>query len=70
MTGGDRVDRVTPMSEPPRTEREKDLLREIVELVGGSRSRRREPDRPDTAPVEPTAEPLTPRPATDEEEAS
>ena len=58
------------MSESPRSEREKDLLREIVELVGGSRLRRREPDRPAVPPVEPAAEPLTPRPATDEEEAS
>lgn len=58
------------MSESPRSEREQDLLREIVELVGGSRLRRREPDRPAVAPVEPATEPMTQRAPTDEEEAS
>ena len=58
------------MSESPRPEREQDLLREIIELGGGSRLRRREPDRPAVSPVEPTEEPLTQRSPTDEEEAS
>lgn len=34
------------MSESPRSEREQDLVREIVELVGGSRLRRRTPQGP------------------------
>ena len=34
------------MREPPRSEREQDLVREIVELVGGSRLRHRQPDGP------------------------
>ena len=70
MTGVPRVDRVDPMSESPRREREQDLLREIVELVGGSRLSRREPDRPAASPAEPAAEPITQRVPPDEEKAS
>ena len=57
------------MSDPPRSEREQDLMREIVELVGGSRLRRRDTDRPVPPPVEPAPETGTKRAPEDDEQA-
>lgn len=55
------------MSQPPRSAREQDLLREIVEIVGGTRP---EPARPVGPADEPAVEPMAQRDPTDEETAS
>ena len=68
MTRGPASGEGRRMSESPHSERERDLMREIVELVGGSRLRLREPDRPSESLVEPAPEELTPRAPADEED--
>ena len=66
MTGGGALGECRGMSELPRSERERDLVRELVELVGGAPRRSSPPPTAEPAPPaaaaphEPTDEETTP----------